>query len=112
MGVLEDIYESEMFHPLKIETTEYKQALDRVCKAEDELINLKIETTEYKQALDRVCKAEDELINTYPECKELFLKYQEAENNLVHIDTRDIFVAGMRIGSKITMEIFVKSDYN
>ena len=45
MGVLEDIYESEMFHPLKIETTEYKQALDRVCKAEDELIN------------------------TYPECK-------------------------------------------
>ena len=39
MGVLEDIYESEMFHPLKIETTEYKQALDRVCKAEDELIN-------------------------------------------------------------------------
>ena len=45
MGVLEDIYESGMFHPLKIETTEYKQALDRVCKAEDELIN------------------------TYPECK-------------------------------------------
>ena len=86
MSVLEDIYESEMFHPLKIETTEYKQALDRVCKAEDELIN------------------------TYPECKELFLKYQEAENNLVHIDTRDMFVAGMRVGGKITMEILVKAD--
>ena len=88
MSVLEDIYESELFHPLKIETTEYKQALDRVCKAEDELIN------------------------EYPECKELFLKYQEAENNLVHIDTRDMFVAGMRVGGKITMEIFVKSDSN
>ena len=50
MGVLEDIYESGMFHPLKIETAEYKQALDKVCKAEDELIN------------------------TYPDCKELFLK--------------------------------------
>ena len=88
ISVLEDIYESELFHPLKIETAEYKQALDRVCKAEDELIN------------------------AYPECKELFLKYQEAENNLVHIDTRDMFVAGMRVGGKITMEIFVKSDYN
>ncbi len=86
MSVLEDIYESELFHPLKIETAEYKQALDRVCKAEDELIN------------------------TYPECKELFLKYQEAENNLVHIDTRDMFVAGMRVGGKITMEILVKAD--
>ena len=88
MGVLWDIYESELFRPQKIQTDEYKQALDRVCKAEDELIN------------------------TYPECKELFLKYQEAENNLVHIDTRDMFVTGMRVGGKIVMEIFVKSDSN
>ena len=88
MGVLQDIYESGMFHPLKIETDEYKQGLDRWCKAEDELIK------------------------AYPECKELFLKDQEAENNLVHIDTRDMFVAGMRVGSKIIMEIFVKSDSN
>ena len=39
MGVLEDIYESEMFHPLKLETTKYKQALERVYKAKEELIN-------------------------------------------------------------------------
>ena len=71
---------------------------------------LKIETNEYKQALDSVCKAEDELINTYPECKELFLKYQEAENNLVHIDTREMFVTGMRIGGKVIFELDLKKE--
>ena len=86
MSVLEDIYESELFHPLKIETAEYKQALDRVCKAEDELIN------------------------AYPECKELFLKYQEAENNLVHIDTRDMFVTGMRVGGRLIFDLDLKKE--
>ena len=86
MGVLEDIYESGMFHPLKIETAEYKQALDKACKAEDELIN------------------------TYPECKELFLKYQEAENNLVHIDTRDMFVTGMRVGGRLIFDLDLKKE--
>ena len=59
MGILWDIYESELFRPQKIQTDEYKQALDRVCKAEDALLN------------------------TYPECKDLLLKYQEAESNPV-----------------------------
>ena len=86
MGVLADIYESGMFHPLKIETAEYKQALDKVCKAEDELIN------------------------THPECKELFLKYQEAENNLVHIDTRDMFVTGMRVGGRLIFDLDLKKE--
>ena len=54
MGILWDIYESELFRPQKIQTDEYKQALDRVCKAEDALLN------------------------TYPECKDLLLKYQES----------------------------------
>ena len=52
MGILWDIYESELFRPQKIQTDEYKQALDRVCKAEDALLN------------------------TYPECKYLLFKYQ------------------------------------
>ena len=85
MGVLADIYESGMFHPLKIETAEYKQALDKVCKAEDALLN------------------------TYPECKELFLKYQEAESNLVHIDTRQMFVTDVRLGGKLMLEITEKT---
>ena len=86
MGVLWDIYESELFRPQKIQTDEYKQALDRVCKAEDALLN------------------------TYPECKELFLKYHEAESNLVHMDTRQMFVTGVRLGGKFMLEVTEKTE--
>ena len=86
MGVLWDIYESELFRPQKIQTDEYKQALDRVCKAEDALLN------------------------TYPECKDLLLKYQEAESNLVHMDTRQMFVTGVRLGGKFMLEVTEKTE--
>ena len=86
MGILWDIYESELFRPQKIQTDEYKQALDRVCKAEDALLN------------------------TYPECKDLLLKYQEAESNLVHMDTRQMFVTGIRLGGKFMLEVTEKTE--
>ena len=86
MGILWDIYESELFRPQKIQTDEYKQALDRVCKAEDALLN------------------------TYPECKDLLLKYQEAESNLVHLDTRQMFVTGVRLGGKFMLEVTEKTE--
>ena len=86
MGILWDIYESELFRPQKIQTDEYKQALDRVCKAEDALLN------------------------AYPECKELFLKYQEAECNFVHLDTREMFVTGVRLGGKFMLEVTEKTE--
>ena len=86
MGILWDIYESELFRPQKIQTDEYKQALDRVCKAEDALLN------------------------TYPECKDLLLKYQEAESNLVHMDTRQMFVTGVRLGGKFMLEVTEKTE--
>ena len=86
MGILWDIYESELFRPQRIQTDEYKQALDRVCKAEDALLN------------------------TYPECKDLLLKYQEAESNLVHMDTRQMFVTGVRLGGKFMLEVTEKTE--
>ena len=86
MGILWDIYESELFRPQKIQTDEYKQALDRVCKAEDALLN------------------------TYPECKDLIFKYQEAESNLVHMDTRQMFVTGVRLGGKFMLEVTEKTE--
>ena len=86
IGILWDIYESELFRPQKIQTDEYKQALDRVCKAENALLN------------------------TYPECKDLLLKYHEAESNLVHIDTRQMFVTGVRLGGKFMLEIAEKTE--
>ena len=86
MGILWDIYESELFRPQKIQTDEYKQALDRVCKAEDALLN------------------------TYPECKDLLLKYQEAESNLVHLDARQMFVTGVRFGGKFMLEVTEKTE--
>ena len=86
MGILWDIYESELFRPQKIQTDEYKQALDRVCKAENALLN------------------------TYPECKDLLLKYQEAESNLVHMDTRQMFVTGVRLCGKFMLEVTEKTE--
>ena len=86
MNIIEEIYESELFRPQKIQTDEYKQALDRVCKAEDALLN------------------------TYPECKDLLLKYQEAESNLVHMDTRQMFVTGVRLGGKFMLEVTEKTE--
>ena len=86
MRILWDIYESELFRPQKIQTDEYKQALDRVCKAEDALLN------------------------TYPECKDLLLKYQEAESNLVHMDTRQMFVTSVRLGGKFMLEVTEKTE--
>ena len=86
MSVLEEIYESELFRLQKIQTDEYKQTLDRVCKAEDALLN------------------------TYPECKDLLLKYQEAESNLVHMDTRQMFVTGVRLGGKSMLEVTEKTE--
>ena len=68
------------------------------------------DTDRYKQALDRVCKAEDALLNTYPECKDLLLKYQEAESNLVHMDTRQMFVTGVRLGGKFMLEVTEKTE--
>ena len=50
------------------------------------------------------------LLNTYPECKELFLKYHEAESNLVHIDTRQMFVTGVRLGGKFMLEVTEKTE--
>ena len=86
MSVIEEIYESELFRPQKIQTDEYKQALNRVCKAEDALLN------------------------TYPECKDLLLKYQEAESNLVHLDTHQMFVTGVRLGGKFMLEVTEKTE--
>ena len=86
MSVLEEIYESELFRLQKIQTDEYKKTLDRVCKAEDALLN------------------------TYPECKDLLLKYQEAESNLVHMDTRQMFVTGVRLGGKFMLEVTEKTE--
>lgn len=86
MGILWDIYESELFRPQKIQTDEYKQALAMVCKAEDALLN------------------------TYPECKDLLLKYQEAESDLVHMDTRQMFVTGVRLGGKFMLEVTEKTE--
>ena len=102
MGILWDIYESELFRPQKIQTDEYKQALDRVCKAEDALLNT------YPECKDLLLKYQE--VNTYPECKDLLLKYQEAESNLVHMDTRQMFVTGVRLGGKFMLEVTEKTE--
>jgi len=44
------------------------------------------------------------------EKKELFLKYQEAKSNFVHIDTRQMFVTGVRFGGKFMLEVTEKTE--
>lgn len=60
---------------------------------------------EYRKAMDDLVSAEKKLLNTYPQIKELFDKYQDAQIALISINNRQEFVSGFRIGAKIVLEI-------
>ena len=60
---------------------------------------------EYRKAMNDLVSAEKELLNTYPQIRELFDKYQDAQIALISINNRQEFVSGFRIGAKIILEI-------
>ena len=59
---------------------------------------------EYKKVISDISKAESELLKAYPQARELFEKYQNAQIELITIDNRREFVNGFRIGAQMAME--------
>ena len=60
---------------------------------------------EYKNTMDKLVAAEAELIKSYPQVKELFQKYQDAQIELISINNRQEFINGFRIGAQIVLEM-------
>ena len=60
---------------------------------------------EYKNAMNKLVDAETELIKDYPQVKELFQKYQDAQIELISINNRQEFLNGFRIGAQIVLEM-------
>lgn len=59
----------------------------------------------YKNAMDKLVEAETELLKNYPQVKELFQKYQDAQIELISINNRQEFLNGFRIGAQIVLEM-------
>ena len=60
---------------------------------------------EYRKAMDNLVTAESALIKTYPEIKELFSKYQDAQIQLSSLISRQEFVNGFRAGAQMALEM-------
>lgn len=61
--------------------------------------------SEYCKAVDDLVAAESALLKTYPEVKELFAKYQDAQIQLVSLSSRQEFVNGFRAGAQMALEM-------
>ena len=60
---------------------------------------------EHKDAMDKLVAAESELLASYPQIKELFDRYQNAQIELISINNRQEFVNGFKIGARRALEI-------
>ena len=60
---------------------------------------------EYSKALDSLVEAENALLEAYPEIRELFTAYQNAQIAIINISNRIKFVNGFKVGSQIALEM-------
>lgn len=60
---------------------------------------------EYHKALDFLVEAESALLETYPEIRELFNDYQNAQIAITNISNRMEFVNGFKVGAQIALEM-------
>ena len=60
---------------------------------------------EYSKALDSLVEAENALLEAYPEIRELFTAYQNAQIAIINISNRMEFVNGFKIGAQIALEM-------
>ena len=82
-NILDELYDCGLFHLTEI--------------ADD--------SGEYKRALDRLLKAESELLKAFPDCKELLNEYQSAEIDLHRLSNRNDFCKGFRLGAQLVLEM-------
>ena len=60
---------------------------------------------EYRRALDSLVEAESALLKKYPEIRELFNAYQNAQIAIINISNRMEFVNGFKVGAQIAFEM-------
>ena len=82
-NILDELYDCGLFHSTEITDTD----------------------CEYKRAMDRILKAESELLKAFLDCKALLDEYQSAEFDLSALSNGYEFCKGFRVGAQIILEI-------
>ncbi len=59
----------------------------------------------YKSAMDRIVKAEAELLKAFPDCKEILDTYQSADIDLHNLSNRNEFRKGFKVGAQLVLEM-------
>ena len=67
--------------------------------------------TQYEQAMQMLCKNENELLALLSEKEtEILKKYQKYQNELMQYNSADAFVTGFRLGTRLLIEAFCEED--
>ncbi len=82
-NILDELYDYDLFHLTEIEDMDGS----------------------YKAALDRLVKAEAELLKTFPDCKNILNEYQSADIDLHNLSNRNEFRKGFKVGAQLVLEM-------
>lgn len=82
-NILDELYDLDLFHLTEIADVD----------------------GEYKSAMDRLLKAETELLKAFPDCKAILDEYQTADINLHSLSNRNEFRKGFRTGAQLVLEM-------
>lgn len=82
-NILDELYDLDLFHLTEIANVD----------------------GEYKSAMDRLLKAETELLKAFPDCKDMLDEYQSADIDLHNLSNRNEFRKGFRADAQIVLEM-------
>lgn len=82
-NILDELYDCDLFHLTEINDID----------------------GEYRSAMDRLVKAEAELLKVFPDCKEFLDEYQSADIDLHSLSNRNEFRKGFRTGAQLVLEM-------
>lgn len=82
-NILDELYDMDLFHLTEIADVD----------------------SEYKSAMDKLLKAETELLKDFPDCKEILDEYQTADIDLHNLSNRNEFRKGFRAGAQLVLEM-------
>lgn len=82
-NILDELYDYDLFHLTEIEDTDGT----------------------YKEALDRLVKAEAELRKAYHDSTDILDEYQSADIDLHNLSNRNEFCKGFKVGAQLVLEM-------
>ncbi len=68
------------------------------------------DNAEIHAALDRVCRAENALLNAHSDISDLLIAYQSAQIDLFSMSAYQEFVSGFCMGARMMLEIMEDTD--